>query len=516
VQLEKILQEKFQYTSFRRGQKEIIIDLLKGNNVVAMLPTGAGKSICYQLPGYLLEGSVLIVSPLLSLMEDQVQQLKARGEKQVIALNSFLPYQRRKYILKSLSQYRYIYVSPEILQSEEVLRALHTVKISLFVVDEAHCISQWGHEFRTDYLKLNAVKCHVGNPPCLALTATATKMVIEDIILQLGLESVKQHVYPIDRPNIAISVQEVQSLENKINATIDYVKTLKGPGIIYFSSRQWTEKMVELLRENGIDRVQFYHGGLENDDRILIQQQFINDQLDVICCTNAFGMGINKPNVRYIIHFHYPGQFESYLQEIGRAGRDGQESIAILLFSKEDHEIAKNILFQDFATESEWEFVFQLIQTAYPTLNHLEELLVENYGFSEVKWRFMNYHFEQYQMYLNKEVNRNCDFDAVKKKILHIVSNRTRLKEKNLTDFRQWLVMANKCRRETLLEKFDQQIESKRDQCCDFCGLNMENYKKMVVHKGDEKDYYQYTDWEEELKIILRQYGTKASGRVQL
>ena len=433
MKLENILEEKFGFSSFRTGQKEIINDIIKGRDVLAVLPTGGGKSICYLLPGYIFEKPVVIVSPLLSLMEDQVQQLKLMGEKRVIALNSYLSFKEKKHALRTLHTYRYIYVSPEILQSEDVQFALQKMNVRLFVIDEAHCISQWGHEFRTDYLKLKLIKDHLGNPACLALTATASLEVQNDIITQLNLKNVKRHIYSIDRKNIAMMIRKMKSIDDKVEKVKEYVKTLKGPGIIYFSSREWTERMVDFLRLSGINNVACYHGGLPTEERIAIQQQFINDELEVICATNAFGMGINKANIRYVIHFHYPKNIEAYIQEIGRAGRDGKDSIAILLYGEFDHEIPETLIHKDLPDLKELKQVlYELInEFSKQRLTKEKEIeIIEKLNIDEVKWRFLKYHLETLNVIQNGEIDSCFNYDVVVDYIKSAIEKRTAHKKK--------------------------------------------------------------------------------------
>ncbi|WNF37992.1 ATP-dependent DNA helicase RecQ [Bacillaceae bacterium IKA-2] len=501
MNLDKELFNHFKLASFRPGQKEIIIDLLNNHDVLAMLPTGSGKSICYQLPAFLLEGITIVVSPLLSLMEDQVQQLKSQGLKQVVAINSFLTPWERDRALEQLAKQKIVYLSPEILQSKSVMKRLSELTISLFVIDEAHCISQWGHEFRTDYLKLNNVRKKLGQPPCLAITATATEEVKRDIIDKLNLRDFKAHIYSIDRPNIAFSVcKSANSSSKKIAELVALVQDLQGPGLIYASTRKWTEKLATVLKSKGVNNVSYYHGGMENEDRLLIQQQFINDELSLICCTSAFGMGINKANIRYVIHFHAPLQMESYLQEIGRCGRDGKESIAITLYNEDESPLQVSLLTKDLPNEKQLNEVLYYLQLQEQGIRLNELRLIQETGITEIMWRFIRFHLEEQgriidQKYRITEVNQERSQQSIQKKI----NERIDYKLKKLTQFQAWLKQAESCRRELVLAQFDERLMKKSEKCCDKCGINIEDYydKQPSVNKPLIRT------WQGELKSLF-------------
>ncbi|MCL6585930.1 MAG: ATP-dependent DNA helicase [Anoxybacillus sp.] len=480
VYLEQRLYETFGYRTFRVGQKEIIEDVVAANDVLAMLPTGGGKSICYQLPGYVLPGSVLIVSPLVSLMEDQVQQLRLRGEKRVIALNSFLPDEQKKRALMNLQHFRFIYASPEMLQSPLWQKALKNVAISLFVVDEAHCISQWGHDFRPDFRKLGAIRRELGNPPCLALTATATEEVRNDIIETLQLTNVRQHLYSVDRPNIAIQVDCVDSVEEKVARVLDYAKTLQGPGIIYVSSRQWAEMLAHKLAAEGIEGVAYYHGGMDSEQRLLVQHQFLCDQLQLVCCTNAFGMGVNKENVRYVLHFHLPSQLEAYVQEIGRAGRDGKNSIAVLLYTHGDEDMVQSLIEAELPTDEQVRLFM-----AYG--NELRSLVEIN----DVQWRLLHYMVE-------KERTNAHTAEEMIANLQVAIEARRQWKRNKLGQMRSFLFRSH-CRREQIVAYFQQRLEKKPINCCDRCTLSLDSYQR----KQTDEPAWAFRGWEEELRQMF-------------
>ena len=502
VKIEQLLQKQFGYSQFRLGQKEIIQDILTGHNVLAVLPTGTGKSLCYQLPAYLLNRPVLIVSPLISLMEDQVQQLKASGEKRVIALNSFLQQEEKQRALKNLAFYRFIYASPEILQNAVVVEALKQAKVGLFVVDEAHCISQWGHDFRLDYLQLGDIWKELGSPLCLALTGTATREVVEDIKHYLSLPAVNEHIYSMNRSNIAMKVDFVTSIEEKKEKLLMYVSELQGPGIIYCSSRSWTEALTQLLKENGIQRVQYYHGGMEPNERMLVQQQFLENQLDIICCTSAFGMGVNKSNVRFVIHFHTPTQLEAYVQEIGRSGRDQQNSIAILLYAEGDDDFAHSLLEIELPSSDTILYCLSYLRNhdqAIP-LKQVESHFLYTVGVQETHWRFIRYYLYRENVVKNEHVEPWKITESLHETIVVAVNKRLRNKHDKYRAMKGF-IETKECRRHVLLGYFDETGKSELENCCDCCGLDLENYKK--TNGGQEQ--WTFQGWELELARLLRQ-----------
>lgn len=491
VELEKVLHKYFGFTSFRKGQKEVVESVLNGKNTLAMLPTGTGKSLCYQLPGYVLTGQVVIISPLLSLMQDQVEQMKAMGEKRVVAINSFLtPFEKRQ-ILQRLQSYKFIFVSPEMLGTDLIVSKMKQLTISLLVIDEAHCISQWGYDFRPDYLKIGDVRRSLGSPLTIALTATATNEVRQDIIRYLQLETCEEFVFSVDRPEISIGIETV-GYQEKEERVLELVKKIQGPGIIYFSSKKLAEKLAVRLRDHG-ERAMAYHGSLDQEARILIQQQFIHDQLDVVCATSAFGMGINKENVRFIIHYHMPLQLESYLQEIGRAGRDGHDSLAILLYAPGDEQLSMQLAEGELPETEQINRLFTVMQMNQLNIEELythEELLSTSCGLSETQWRFV-------ASFITSRGNENSI--NVKEQLTNYISSRLQIKRDKIFKVLAY-IHQNECKRCFILRYFGETSISKPGNCCSYCGLNLATFRKVFPSNDRVSSLF---NWKDELTSML-------------
>ncbi|MQM80140.1 ATP-dependent DNA helicase RecQ, partial [Lactobacillus buchneri] len=306
IDLKRELKKYFGFDTFRPGQEKILQNLLAHQDTLAILPTGGGKTLLYQMYGAITHQRVMIVSPLISLMQDQVSRLQFLGSKRVVALTSALDFQEKMAILNHLNRYQFIYVSPEMLANDQVQQRLRRLSIGLFVVDEAHCISEWGPDFRPDYLKLGTVREMLGRPLTLMMTATATQPVRRDIIRHMNFrfEDVHQIVLPVNRANIFLSAKIFANQHDKDAALIELVKQLNGPGIIYFSSKSKAEQAANTLTNETNRRVMAYHGGMDSQPRFHIQQQFLAGNLDIVCATSAFGMGIDKDNIRFVIHYH--------------------------------------------------------------------------------------------------------------------------------------------------------------------------------------------------------------------
>ena len=347
MEIHSLLKRFFGYESFRPNQLEIIENAMSGNDSLVLMPTGGGKSICYQIPALALPGTTIVVSPLISLMKDQVETLKANGIE-AAALNSDNTADSDTIIRRKCmdGDMKLLYVSPEKLLTE-IPYLLSHIHISLFAIDEAHCISQWGHDFRPEYSQLGQLRERFPSVPIMALTATADRITRHDIITQLKLRNCPEYISSFDRPNLNLSVKRGFRDKEKMAFILNFIKARPfDAGIIYCLSRKTTEKVATSLRTKGINALP-YHAGLSNQERSETQEKFKNDEVQVVCATIAFGMGIDKSNIRWVIHFNMPKSIESFYQEIGRAGRDGAPADTVLFYS-----IADIIQLTEFAKSS--------------------------------------------------------------------------------------------------------------------------------------------------------------------
>jgi ATP-dependent DNA helicase RecQ len=336
--LRRIAAERFGIDSWREGQFEAVQAAAEGRDVLAVMPTGHGKSAIYQIPGAALDGVTVVVSPLIALQHDQVEAInESLGADRAVALNSTLGARAERAAWEALEggTTQFVFLAPEQLAREQTIVRLKGLRLALFVVDEAHCISSWGHDFRPDYLLLGDALQRLGRPPVIALTATATPHTRAEIEERLGLREPLVMVQSFDRPNIELRVIRHESEDGKRRAVLDEIPGLQGPGLLYVSTRRTAEEYAAELSERGL-RAEAYHSGRRVRERESIHERFLANELDVVVATTAFGMGIDKPDVRFVVHADIPDSLDSYYQEIGRSGRDGEPALAVLHYRSED------------------------------------------------------------------------------------------------------------------------------------------------------------------------------------
>jgi ATP-dependent DNA helicase RecQ len=366
VDLYAALRERFGYDTFNPGQEEVIRRVLAGEDTLAILATGAGKSLCYQLPALMLPGTTLVVSPLIALMKDQLDMLADRGVHETVALNSTLTEDQEAAAIARVASgtTKIVFVTPEKLEDDAFVAILRKLTVPLFVIDEAHCISQWGHDFRPAYLNLGRVIATLGHPTVLALTATATPAVREDVLAQLGIPHVKPIVRGFDRPNLIYSVRRAENEAGKLRAIKALFESgaLPGTGIIYTATIKNALEVQKYLHDNLDLPAAVYHSKLAKHDRIAVHELFMQEAIRAVVATNAFGLGIDKPNIRFVVHYDLPGSIEAYTQEAGRAGRDGAPSKCFLVYRISDTRVQNYFLTGKYPDIEEVQRVFGTLE----------------------------------------------------------------------------------------------------------------------------------------------------------
>lgn len=462
---ERLLQQTFGLSEFRKGQWEVVENILSGKNTIAVFPTGGGKSLCYQLPALMMPGTTIVISPLISLMKDQVDSLLERDIEASFISSSLSDYQVEQRIRKmKQGRYKIVYIAPERFQSEVFVSALENIKIPFIAVDEAHCISQWGHNFRPSYLRIREIIKVVGNPVVAAFTATANERVQKDMVKLLGLSQCRMFISSFDRPNLEFRIEEPDSPDSYV---LNYVKNRAGKsGIVYASTRKKVENIYFILRNNGVAAA-MYHAGLTAEQRNRQQDSFINGEVSVIVATNAFGMGIDKSDVRYIIHYNMPISMESYYQEAGRAGRDGENSVCILLKNSEDYKLNKFLINGNYPPVKAAESLFRRIHKRKASGIPRELLLGRGYAGAAMRESALRKVIE----YGYAEIRNGVVFPTDKEKFTLTQNEINQHKEIELEklDAMQGYFQEKNCLRAYILRYFNEEPQNEQCSNCSLC-----------------------------------------------
>lgn len=478
IDLRAALQEKFGFEAFQPGQEEVVSRIVAGQDTLAILATGAGKSLTYQLSALLLPGTTVVVSPLIALMKDQVDMLRELGVTEVVALNSTLSEDQELAAMERVrtGNLKIVFVTPEKLEDERFLSLLGSIEVPLFVVDEAHCISQWGHDFRPAYLALGHVIERLGHPTVLALTATATPAVREDVLHQLGIPAVKPIVKGFDRPNLVYEARRADKEADKLKILKQLFSgnELPGTGIIYTATIKNALEVQKYLQSQLDIPAAVYHSKLQKQDRTSVHELFMDEHIRAVVATNAFGLGIDKPNIRFVVHYDLPGSVEAYTQEAGRSGRDGLPSRCILIYRMSDTRVQNYFLTGKYPGIEEVQKVFgtlelfgaqsdgvsmtdlrKILQLPLTKLKVILALLKKG-GFIETTSR------SKYGLTENARRNRDL--------VLNLASYETKKSydQSKLAMMLQYAETAS-CRRRFILNYFGEDYERESCGACDNC-----------------------------------------------